>query len=277
MKNDPPFAAPPVVAWPRRVRVAGAISFILLLSPAGYSQTKSLVIAVEDDAAPWSRADGTGYANDLVVAAFKAVGIEVELRAMPYARCKRMVVNGEIVGCLSMSPSQEFVGVVEFSARPLFTCYAGYFYNVDKPPQVRRQEDLPLKTVVGTVIGYEYPEAFENLRRKGVIIPEASPSEEINLKKLALGRVDLALLTYNEVKSSGWLIERAGVNGKVKTAFRAGVLDSYIGFSKKNPKGPWALQQFNKGYRLITTNGTVGRVKTRWSRKLAREKTSERE
>ena len=35
-----------------------------------------LEVAVEDAADVWSRADGTGYANDIVRAAFRAGGIE---------------------------------------------------------------------------------------------------------------------------------------------------------------------------------------------------------
>jgi ABC-type amino acid transport substrate-binding protein len=254
-------------------RAFGIILFLLLLNLQGaYSQSKPLVIAVEDDAAPWSRADGTGYANDVVVAAFKAVNVDVQLQVMPYARCKRMVLNGTLAACLSMSPSAEFAGLVELSANPLFTCFAGYFYNVDKPLPVNRERDLTAKTVVGTVIGYEYPAGFESLRKKGRIVVEESPSEETNLKKLALGRVDLALLTYNQVKSPEWLIARAGVAGKVRTTFRSGSLNSYIGFSKKHPEGPWARQQFNRGYRIITNNGILRRVQRSWTQKLTTEK-----
>ena len=57
----PPSAPEP--AKPRRAPVAAM--------PAN-----ALEIAVEDDAAPWSQPDGTGYANDLVRAAFAAVGID---------------------------------------------------------------------------------------------------------------------------------------------------------------------------------------------------------
>jgi polar amino acid transport system substrate-binding protein len=255
------------------LRAACLILLIMLANTIStVAQTNSLVIAVEDDAAPWSRADGTGYANDVVVAAFKAVGVDVELRVVPYARCKRMAERGTAAGCFSMSPAPEFNGVIELSAKPLFTPYAGYFYNVNKPPQATRQEELPAKTVVGTVIGYEYPPEFERLVQAGIIVLEESPSEAMNLKKLAAGRVDLALLTYDEMKSPEWLMMRAGVLGRVKTTFRAGTLNSYIGFSLKHPQGAWALQQFNKGFRLITGNGTLRRIRQAWRQKLAEEK-----
>lgn len=253
--------------WLRTGRVLAIVLF-LLPQPAS-SQSRSVVVAVEDDAAPWSRADGSGYANDIVLAAFKAVGIDVDFRVVPYARCKRMAVNGDVHACFSMSPSSEFDDAIDLSAKPLFTCKAGYFYNINKPPRVSRQHDLPAKTVVGTVIGYEYPAEFEKLVNRGVIVLEPSESEDLNLRKLALGRVDFAVLTYNEIKSANWLIGRAGVTGKVKVGFSAGALKSYIGFSRKHGDGRWALREFNKGHRAIVANGTLKRIKDKWSRELS--------
>ena len=106
--------------------MVAVLALILFALPAS-AQTKSLVIAVEDDAAPWSLADGSGYANDIVSIAFKAVGVDVQLKVVPYARCKRMVVNGDVAGCFSMSPAPELAGLVELSEQPIFSCYAGYF------------------------------------------------------------------------------------------------------------------------------------------------------
>jgi polar amino acid transport system substrate-binding protein len=263
------------LSLPRLLKVIAIFAIAVQANPIDvFAQKKVLIIAVEDDAAPWSRADGSGYANDVVTAAFRAVGVDVGLRAMPYARCKRMTMNGQVVGCFSMSPAREFEGTIEFSAQPLFTCYAGYFYKLDRPPRVGRQDDLPAQTTVGTVIGYEYPASFERLKEKGGLMIEESSSEEINLKKLALGRIDLALLTYNEIKSPEWLMIKAGVKGKVKPTFRAGTLNSYIGFSLKHPEGAKALEQFNKGFRLITTNGVLARLKRNWLQKLAQESSS---
>ncbi len=258
----------------RRLLTTQVLLILVLFaaSSSASSQVKSLVIAVEDDASPWSRPDGSGYANDVVKAAFKAAGVEVELRVVPYARCKRMALRGEVAGCFSMSPSPEFNSLIELSANPIFSCYAGYFYNNDKPPRVKRQEDLPHGTVVGTVIGYEYPPEIERLAQNGTIVIEQSPSEALNLKKLALGRVDLALLTYNETKSPQLLIGRAGVAGKVSiTPLRAGTLKSYIGFSLKHPDGPSAAREFNRGLRQITRDGTMLRIRSSWSRTIARE------
>jgi hypothetical protein len=127
-----------------------AVTFVVWSTSA--AQDKSIVIAVEDDAAPLSRPDGSGYANDLVVAAFKAVNIHVELKVVPYARCKRMAMNGEVAGCFSTSPSADLAGSIELADKPLFVVDSLYFYNVKKPIRVKNQEQLPAGTVVGTVI-----------------------------------------------------------------------------------------------------------------------------
>jgi len=245
------------------------VSLVVLLHPySAAAQNNSVIIAVEDEAAPWSRADGSGFANDVVIAAFKAVGIAVELKVVPYARCKRMAINGEVPACFSMSPSAEFSGLIELSSRPLFSVSSGYFYNVNKPPRVKRQERLSPKTVVGTVIGYEYPAAFEKLKQQGMVVVEESPSEDMNLRKLAAGRIDLALLNYNEMKPPDSLIQRAGVTGQVKTTFPAGIMNSYIGFSIRHSQGRWAREQFNKGFAAIMANGTLRRIRATWLRTL---------
>jgi polar amino acid transport system substrate-binding protein len=229
-------------------------------------QTQSVVLSVEDDASPWSRPDGSGYANDLVVAAYRAVGVEVDLKVVPYARCKKMAINGEVAGCFSTSPSPELRGLIQLSDQPLFSVTSGYFYNVNKPPIVNRQENLAAETIVGTVIGYEYPASFEQLKEQKKLLVEPSPSEDVNLRKLAAGRIDLALLNYNEMKSPEWLMKRAGVTGQVKIGFEAGLMNSYIAFSTKHPEGAWAREQFNKGFSIIRTNGTLHRIKKTWMR-----------
>ena len=62
-----------------------------------------LKIMAEDAAEPFSRADGTGYANDVVKAAFHAVGVEIAFDVVPYARCKKDAEDGKIAACFSMS------------------------------------------------------------------------------------------------------------------------------------------------------------------------------
>src|SRR5258706_1006278 len=62
-----------------------------------------LQIMAEDAAEPFSRADGTGYANEIVKTAFHAAGVEIRFDVVPYARCKKDVDDGKVLACFSMS------------------------------------------------------------------------------------------------------------------------------------------------------------------------------
>ncbi len=237
----------------------------------GGAPAEQLDVLAEDDAAPWSCQDGTGYANDVVRAAFRAAGVDVRLLVVPYARGKNMTIAGEAVACFSMSWLSEFEGKIVFADKPLFQCYADYFHRLDRPLAARSEGEIDTKIVVGAVVGYEYPPSLYRLRDKGLVVIDESPSEELNLRKLAAGRLDAAIVTWNETKTAEYMQAKAGVGDKVARAFRSGVLGSYIGFSTKHPRGAWAADKFNAGFQVIASDGTLRRIEEQWSRRTKAE------
>lgn len=236
---------------------------LFVLAGFGFADASPLVIAVEDAAGPWSNRDGTGYANDVVREAFRAAGVEVIFKVVPYARCKHLVMGGDVVACFNMSPEPGLQEFVALSDLPLFVVKSDYYHNRKKPLGAKRERDIPPGTVVGIVIDYEYPDSVLRLKEKGVIF-EVARDEETNLKKLALGRIDAAIINHNAIKSVPAMIEKAGATGVVDFAFRSGSMGSYIGFSRKNPQGEFARKKFNRGYRAIMKNGTLKRIDARW-------------
>lgn len=224
----------------------------------------TIEVLAEDAAPPWSLPDGTGYANDVVCAAFRAAGVDASLRVMPYARCKEMTVRGEAAACFSMSWLPEFEGKIVFSAKPLFTYTSDYFCNTGKPLKARREEEITETIRVGIVAGYEYPLSLYQLRDRGLARLESARSEALNLKKLAAGRLDAVLLNYNEYKTASNMMAEAGVTGKVVRAFPCGTFGSFIGFSVAHPNGAWAKRQFDEGLASIQADGTLAALQTRW-------------
>ncbi|MEW9898625.1 transporter substrate-binding domain-containing protein [Chitinivorax sp. PXF-14] len=235
----------------------------LLAGPAGWARS-AMEIAVEDDAAPWSARDGTGFANDVVTAAYAAVDTPISLKVVPYSRCKALVVNAVVPACFSMSWSPELKGVVAFSQMPIFSVRSQFFQSTVRPIGVDHADQLPPGTVVGVVNGYEYPDAVYHLRDEGILRFEPANSEQINLKKLAMGRIQLALLTDNRIKPSEALIASAGVRGQVQYAFDAGDMPAYIGFSLLHPAGSEAKKLFDRGYSVIRANGTLKQIEKKW-------------
>lgn len=252
-----------------------AASFALVLSLLSISdrraqQFETIDIAVEDAAAPWSQPDGRGYANDVVRAAFDAVGIDARLHVMPYARCKALAVRGDYVACVTMSPAPELVKTILFSKEPLFTYSCVFFENPDHPIG-KHIDDLSKGTVVATVLGYEYPpEVLAHLAARGVVV-EPAATEEINLRKLASRRVAAVIVNRDDVKSADRVAVHAGVATKVRAAFNYGSLPGYVGFSLANPRGRALAKRFDAGMEKVIQSGERERIRRSW---IARGATS---
>jgi hypothetical protein len=127
-----------------------------------------LEIYVENAADPFSRPDGTGYANDVVRAAFEAVGVRVNFKVVPYSRCKYMVLSGKTVACVSMSWDPSFAGKVKFADTPLINVTPVYYENRSRPLAARSEAELGKGIVVGTIRGYEYPKTVMEAKARGV-------------------------------------------------------------------------------------------------------------
>lgn len=214
-------------------------------------------IMVEDAALPWSAPDGSGYANDLVRAAYAAVNTEVRLTVVPYARCKTYVMQGVVAACFNMSPSPDQVGKVVLADLPLFEVHPRYYYNTDKPLPAVSEHMVAAGTRIGIVNGYEYPPSLAELERRGAILDRAN-TELATLRKLAAGRVDLALMMSEQAKTEAAQMRNVGM------AFHAASMGSYVGFSESHPQGERARKLFNEGYRIISASGRKAEIARRW-------------
>ncbi|MEN9658152.1 MAG: hypothetical protein RL571_1617 [Pseudomonadota bacterium] len=233
------------------------------LMSSTHSLAAALEILVEDAAEPFSRADGTGYANDLVVAAFAAVGIEAKLKVVPYSRCKKMVLNAKAAACFNMAWEPAMAGKIKFPSVPLFTVTPIYFQNKAHPLSAKSEAELSVGLKIGVISGYEYPPSASQLPKRGIIFVQG-PSEQINLKQLALGSLNAALVMANEIQTPQYWAENAGVAAQIETTFFSSKQDVFIGFSPQHPKGLWALKKFEEGYKAITDNEKIKQIKAKW-------------
>jgi hypothetical protein len=129
---------------------------------------------------------------------------------------------------------------------------------------------LPRGTAVASVLDYEYPASFGEARRRGLLADDPSPSEEVALKKVALGRARLAVVMADpETKPAAGVAERAGVAGQVRLAFVDGEIPSFVGFSVAHPRGAWARERFQEGFRAIQRDGTAARIAGEWRARAA--------
>lgn len=211
-----------------------------------------LQILVEDAASPWSRPDGTGYANTIVREAFRARGVAIELLVVPYARCKASVMSGEAAACFNMAWEPSLQGLVSFADQPLYTSEAQVFTASSRTPSPPQSlSAVPAGSLFGLVNGYEYPpEVMAVLRRFDI---DYSNNETTLLKKLALRRIQYAVLVTDPKKQAAQLIAQAGIApGRLRYLFTAGSQGVYIGFSSSHPEGNAARQIFNEGMNSIS-------------------------
>jgi polar amino acid transport system substrate-binding protein len=233
-------------------------------SQAGTVVSAPLEVLVENAADPFSRADGTGYANDVVRAAFAAAGVPIMLTIVPYVRCKSRVLEGSAALCFSMSWDPSFQGKVKFADTPLFSVWPVYFERRDHPLRARSEDELGRGVMIGTIRSYEYPESTLQARERGAIFAEGS-SESGNLKKLAAGRLDTAMVMANSLTGTRLWLEQSKVHGLVREAFRSPSQQvAFLGASTAHPRGLWALENYNRGIAIIEKNGVLDRIRKQW-------------
>src|SRR5262249_7979016 len=141
--------------------------------------------------------------------------------------CKKSLEDGTTPACFSMSWSPEFEGRIVFSELPLFHVHADVF----KKAGIRGPKGAPLArgASLGVVNGYEYPEPVVAMGRRGVAL-ERNIDEAANLKMLASGRLDAAVVMTSDFEKVPHQLAQAGISREVVYAFRSGELQSYIGF-----------------------------------------------
>ena len=91
-----------------------------------------------------------------------------------------------------------------------------------------------------------------------------------NLKMLAHGRLDAAVVMTSDFEDGPRRLAAAGVTQSVRFAFRSGLMKSYIGFNLASPQSQEARRAFNKGYAIILANGTRDRICAAWMKAAAR-------
>jgi hypothetical protein len=221
-----------------------------------------LTIMVEDASEPFSRADGTGYANDLVRAAYAAAGVTVHLKVVPYARCKDYLKRALVPACFSMSRDPNNTGIV-FSREPLFEVHADIFQKRGARKPLHALADLQPSAAIGIINGYEYPAEIAGLEKRGVTL-QRNIDDGTNLKMLAHDRLDAAVLMTSDFDDVGRRLDQGGAREAVALAFHGGLMKSYLAFNLKNPQGRLAQDAFERGYRLISNNREKERIRRRW-------------
>lgn len=255
-----------MVAWVA-VAVAVAVPAASAGPAPGAAPVPQVTLAAEDDAAPWSYPDGSGYVNDLVRAAFQAAGWQLTLQVLPYPRCKQMALRGRVAGCFSTSRTPDVEGSLLFPARPVMEARNVLWVLRDSPLQGCAPAGWARRPSVAYVNGYEYAPALDALREQGQVAQELGDSELESLRKLVARRIDAAVVTVDAVKRIEVVQRQAGVVLPLRALCDYGGLPAYVAFSRGHPQGAAARAAFDQGMERLARSGELARLQRRWADK----------
>jgi polar amino acid transport system substrate-binding protein len=215
---------------------------------------ETITLGAENDWIPYANGDGTGMSNEIVRAAYQAVGIDVVFQVGPYNRLLMNVQEGALLGAFNVPKERSNENLYLFGKTPLFTALSAYYHNRDQPLKATCKEALVNGEKIGVVFDYGYGNFFANNDR---ITKIAVRADILNLRKLAMGRIDATILYDKTAKK---LIEENALSDKIEKAFDSETADIYVAFSKTFPKAQTYADKLDQGLAVIKENGDYQKI-----------------
>ena len=188
----------------------------------------------------------SGIYPALVEEIFKRIGTPAKISALPWKRALSLLDDGEVA----------VAGIYKSEERLKKYDYTDVLFNERLQIFVPKGKAFPFAGVdslkgksVGVIAGWSYGDAFDAARASGEIKVEEVAGDALNLKKLAVGRIDVVLA----IKESA-AVAMAGedIGGKVDVIAEAfSNSPAFIAFSKKA----------NKGDLIVKINATLAAMK----------------
>lgn len=221
-----------------------------------HAKTFSLVTAVYP---PYNYLDEgvKGLNIDIIKAAFSAVDYQVNVEFLPFGRALQYAKQGTVDG-IALWYSEHRTQWLQFS-EPFTNSELVFYKRKSLKVNYRTLSDIT-PFIVGTVQKYAYPENFTNNSK---IKKDQVLSDEKNIKKLILGRIDVALID----KRMAQYILRKNHPKQQHLFDSAGTLKNknyYLAISKNTGNYKKKLEAFNLGLAKIKDNGILAKIISRY-------------
>ena len=225
-------------------------SFVLLHSPC-FAGGK--VILATGEWPPYVSADleGQGATVEVVRAAFKAVGVDVEIRFYPWTRTMYEAKHDKaLAGYFPEYPREEveseFLLSDSIGKSPL-----GFAKIKGRRIQWLTHSDLT-KYSIATVRGYANGERLDAMVKAGDIVADESVSDTFVLRKVLAGRVDYGVIdinTFDYLMKADVLLRKGKQNLEMDSHLLE-VLNLHVCFNQ-GARGERMRDLFNEGLKRI--------------------------
>ncbi len=245
----------------RALLLATLLALMLGQAPV---RAEQITLVAENDWYPYTaQRDGraVGLTVDLVRAAYTSVGVSLQLKSMPFARCMALVERGDELGCFNsgqdLKHSQDSY---LFHAMPLLLNSNGIYAKATSLESGLGPAALSGRRV-GLTHGSSYGDAIE---ANQAIVRVVALTDLANLRMLTAGRTDFAVMDdrvfdHLERTNAGEL------RGKLKRVGKAfSDLPIYVAFSKRHPEAPRQAALLDRGLAALKATGEYQRIVDRW-------------
>lgn len=193
-----------------------------------------------------------GASVAVIRAAAEAMGYKLEVKFFPWNRAVAMAQDAKS-GFVGYFPEYHSDQVAKdfLLSDPIGSGPLGFVESVAAPVAWSSLADLKGKSV-GVVDGYVNTAEFDAMTAKGEIKAEAVTDDLTNVKKVAAGRIPLAVIDRN-VLNDLLNTDASLASAKGKVQFNAKVLEDkalYIAF-QRSPQGEEAARVINEGLKKI--------------------------
>lgn len=194
----------------------------------------------------------------IVKEAFAREGVAVSYQFFPWKRALLMAEHAEVSASPGWIQTEERSKLFLFSD-PVLISRTTLFYRRDRPLVFNTMADLKGKTI-GAAVGYTYGEAFDQAAQGGEFTVDRTSSDEANLRKLLLGRLDA--VAVNRAVGFDILTRFTDAEQKQLAATDRNVNEqaSRMAVSRALPNAEQLLKTFNTGLAKLQRDGTVKRL-----------------
>ncbi|ATH06762.1 hypothetical protein BIY24_02040 [Halobacteriovorax marinus] len=203
-------------------------------------------IGVENSWPPYANEDGEGISSDIVIEAFKEVGVKVKLHVFPYSRIMEMTKRGELDGCYNVtkdkSTHEEFI----FGQQPILETTASYYHLSNRP----YKKGLKSGDKVALMRGYQYGDDFES-KKESYVETRVNTQEQI-LKLILRDRVNVGILADG---SANFHIKRLNLEDKIKKGAVHFKLKVFLAFSKEKETSKRLAKLLDQGIEKLKSKG----------------------
>ena len=204
-----------------------------------------------------------GFASRIVEEAFALEEVDVEYGFFPWGRAYALVKEGEWDASVVWTIKEERKDEVYFSD-PVFYSQGIFLHRKDFQFQWDAEQmnfaDLQGKRI-GTLIGSKHGPEFDQAESSGVISVQRVVNDELNIRKLLAGRIDVAMF---DLHVAYHLLNNTFSAGEAELLTHTPWLstaDSYhLVLSKMLPKNETLLDRFNQGLKKLKESGRYNQI-----------------